>query len=178
MAKTFPWPTVGGYDLYEVQSAFQKSIRRSLENDSLFWGTELYMSEYESIAWNRMKIIASEDIGIADPDACVRISVLYENWKRDKKAGESKLYFIHAILTLVRAKKSRIVDHALITFFDGNRSHRDVPDWALDCHTAKGRSMGRGVDHFFEFGSILDPSIEHEDAYKETAHKIRRRKEY
>jgi hypothetical protein len=31
MTKIFPWPTVGGYDYFEVISALQKSIRRGLE---------------------------------------------------------------------------------------------------------------------------------------------------
>ena len=32
--KEFPWPTVGGYNLYDVMSALQKSIRRGLEDDA------------------------------------------------------------------------------------------------------------------------------------------------
>ena len=42
---TFPWATVGGYDFYEVLSALQKTIKRGLRDDALFWATELYLSD-------------------------------------------------------------------------------------------------------------------------------------
>ena len=46
--ESFPWQTVGGYDFYEVLSALQKSIRRCLEEDALFWASELYLSRLRS----------------------------------------------------------------------------------------------------------------------------------
>jgi replication-associated recombination protein RarA len=63
--REFPWPTVLGYDLYEVMSAMQKSIRRGLEEDALFWGTELYLSDLADQAWSRLLVISSEDVGLA-----------------------------------------------------------------------------------------------------------------
>jgi replication-associated recombination protein RarA len=126
--RDFPWPTVGGYDFYEVVSALQKSIRRGLEEDALFWGTELYLSDYADHAWNRLLIISSEDIGLAAPLASISVKNLHDLYSRDKKSGESRLYFVHAILTLVRAPKSRIADHATNVFFDGTRGPRELPD--------------------------------------------------
>ena len=126
--KTFPWPTAGGYDYYEVISALQKSIRRGLEEDALFWGTELYLSEYADHAWNRLLIISSEDVGLAEPLATVTVKTLNDLYCKDKKSGESRLYFVHAILTLVRAPKSRILDHATIAFLRGTREPREIPD--------------------------------------------------
>ena len=38
--------TMKGYDMFEVISAFQKSIRRGLEDDAMFWGVELYNSGF------------------------------------------------------------------------------------------------------------------------------------
>jgi len=64
MSKAFPWLTAGGYDYYEVASALQKSIRRGLEDDALFWATELYISDYAAHAWKRLLVIASEDARI------------------------------------------------------------------------------------------------------------------
>jgi replication-associated recombination protein RarA len=127
-AREFPWPTVGGYDFYEVLSALQKSIRRGLEDDALFWGTELYLSDYADHAWNRLLIISSEDVGLAAPLATVTVRNLHDLYSCNKKSGESRLHFVHAILTLVRAPKSRIADHATIVFFDGTREPRELPD--------------------------------------------------
>ncbi len=168
----FPWPTIGKYDYYEVLSALQKSIRRGLEEDALFWATELYLSDYESHAWNRFLVIASEDIGVADSSACAQIRALYDTWKERKKESDARLYFVHALLILVRAPKSRIVDHALITFFEGLRPHVEIPDYALDMHTRVGKSMGRGAEHFFSVGATLKNQIL-EDNYVDRARIIR-----
>ncbi len=107
-AQKFPWPTVGGYDLYEVLSALQKSIRRGLEEDALFWATELYLSDYADHAWNRLLVISSEDVGLAAPLG-IRIKGLHGLYSRDKKSEESRLRFVDAVSALVRAPKSRIV---------------------------------------------------------------------
>jgi replication-associated recombination protein RarA len=64
-----------------VQSAFQKSIRRGLEEDALFWGTELHLHGGVNQAWNRMQIIASEDVGLASPSAPILIRTLHDAWR-------------------------------------------------------------------------------------------------
>lgn len=159
MTQTFPWPTIGGYDYYEVISALQKSIRRGLEPDALFWATELYLSNYAVHAWSRFRIIASEDIGPAANSVCLIIDTLHRTWQertKDKKnpCDDAKLYFIHAVLVLVRSPKSRTVDDCLHVSFN-DRTHRDIPDYALDRHTTRGKLKGRGYEHFFSEGTKL-----------------------
>ena len=149
-------PTPGGFDPYEAKSALQKSIRRGLEEDALYWSAELAQWNTESL-WTRLKIIASEDIGLASPSAALLVRAMYENWKDASKAGsdEGRLFIQHAVLVLVRAKKSRIVDHATILAFNGELAERAVPDEAIDKHTSRGRLLGRGYQHFFEVGAKL-----------------------
>jgi replication-associated recombination protein RarA len=125
--REFPWPTVLGYDFYEVLSAMQKTIRRGLEEDALFWGTELYLSDYADHAWSRLLVISSEDVGLAST-AGIYVKVLNDMYRRNKKSGEARLYFTHAILLLARSPKSRIVDHATIVSFEGPREKRALPD--------------------------------------------------
>ena len=126
--REFPWPTVGGYDFYEVLSALQKSIRRGLEEDALFWGTELYLSDYADHAWNRLLVISSEDVGLAADSASLYVKNLHDLYSNNKKSGEARLYFTHATLLLARAPKSRVVDHATIASFEGPREKRALPD--------------------------------------------------
>lgn len=164
--------TKSGKDFNEVASAFQKAIRRGLEEDALYWGTELDQAGYGEYAWKRMRIICSEDIGLAEPALPAVIRALYDNWvdqrkKSDEKHTSERLFFIHGILLLVRAKKSRIVDHASISFYKGKRDLREIPDYALDKHTLRGKRIGRGFKHFFEEGiklvneaDIVDPYLE------------------
>ena len=174
--KQFPWKTVGEYDLYEVMSALQKTIRRGDRDAALYWATELYLSEYESHAWRRLLVIASEDVGLADPMVFVQIRLLYDTWVERKKEGDAKLYFVDAVLRLVNATKSRITDSATITFFEGERLHKNIPDYALDIHTEAGKRLGRGYSHFFTEGAKLE-SITIPDPYESQAKEIRIRKQ-
>jgi hypothetical protein len=45
-----------------------------------------------------------------------------------------------------------------------------VPDYALDKHTIRGRSLGRGVQHWREEGCVLAPESEVEDSYEDHAY--------
>jgi replication-associated recombination protein RarA len=168
-------PTVGGYDVHQVLSALQKSIRRGLEEDALYWAVELYKSNHASLAWARFEIIATEDIGPADFNAVVRIQTLHELWTKMKKNNNpgDRLFFIQAVILLVREPKSRIVDNANIVFFEGSQEKKPIPDYALDIHTKEGRVMGRGNAHFFSEGTKLENS-KLPDAYEERAKQIRK----
>lgn len=153
--------TAGGYKCGEVASALQKSIRRGLEEDALFWATELDMSNFGEYVWKRLRIIASEDIGQADPGVAVRLRALYDNWRDQRKKEDSRhaperLFLVDAIMTLCRAKKSREVDCALIVFYEGVRGLRPIPDYALDRHTGRGKAKHRAWRHFWEEGARLD----------------------
>lgn len=156
-----------GYDFFEVSSAFQKSIRRGLEADAMYWAVELHESNFGEYVWKRMRVIASEDVGLAEPLIVLQVKALYENWKEqrkdDKISGKTshRLYITHAVLLLCRAKKSRLVDYANIWHF---RSHLleklPIPEWAYDKHTRKGKRFGRGLEHFFNEASKLENAVE------------------
>ena len=82
--------TVDGYNCAEAASAMQKCIRRGLEPDALFWVTELDRSNFGEYVWKRLRIIASEDVGLADPLAAIAVRILYENWKDQRKKADTK----------------------------------------------------------------------------------------
>lgn len=173
MTERFQVITTSGHSFGEVSSAFQKSVRRGLEDEALHWGVELDMSNFGEYAWKRMKIMASEDVGLAEPHLAASVHALYMNWvdqrkKKDLKHGPERLFLVHAILILVRAQKSRIVDHALITHY-GNHIPRQIPDYALDKHTGAGRRLKRGVEHFFTDGIRLENKSDLPDVYEAKA---------
>ena len=54
---------------WELLSAMQKSVRRGQELDAGRFFFELIGDGYFSLAFNRLRVIAYEDIGLGDPIA-------------------------------------------------------------------------------------------------------------
>lgn len=170
--------TPGGYKCGEVSSAMQKCIRRGLEEDALFWATELDLAGYSEYVWKRLRIIASEDVGLADNTAAIAVQTLYQSWlqqrkKKDEKHGPERLFLVHAVLILSRAQKSRMVDHALIVMYEAPRTRREIPDFARDRHTAAGRKLRRGWKHFWEHGARLENAAKIPDSFEVIARSTR-----
>jgi replication-associated recombination protein RarA len=118
--------TINGYEFFECSSALQKSIRRGLEDDALFWAVEL--SKWKELAK-----------------------------KKDDKHYPERLFLVHAVVMLSRAKKSRYVDWQTCYAFGCHESRfRPIPDFALDKHTKSGRKLGRGMAHFIDEGCKLE----------------------
>jgi replication-associated recombination protein RarA len=178
--------TPGGYRNDEVTSALQKAIRRGEEADALFWATELELAGYGEYVWNRLRIISVEDVGVGEPEAVTQVAALYGFWtervKKEKATKknegreippESRLYLILAVQVLSRAQKHRAVDTAYMTYYEGDRAAiaREVPDYALDGHTARGRKLGRGARFFLEVSSQLENAAELEDPYRKAGHR-------
>jgi replication-associated recombination protein RarA len=166
-----------GYARGEASSALQKSIRRGLEEEALFWATELDKSGYGEYVWKRLKIIASEDVGLAWSAGPAVVHGLYHSWleqkkKKDEEHYPERLFLVHAVILLTRAPKSRIVDHALCCFYNNDEDKRPVPDYAFDKHTMRGWRLGRGFEHFFNEASKLENEAPIPDPYRERAERI------
>jgi replication-associated recombination protein RarA len=166
--------TVNGHLLPEVVSALQKCIRRGLMDDALYWAVDMYVTGYDEYCWKRLRIMASEDVGPAEPNLPATIAALYATYtdlkkKKDEAHAPQRLMLVHAVILLAQARKNRIVDHALIHHF-GNHAKlkRAIPDCALDKHTAAGKRLGRGAEHFCAEGIKL-ANESGDDPYRELA---------
>lgn len=177
----FELRTKGGYDFFQVASALQKCIRRGMEDDAMYWAVELYESNYANYVWKRLIIMASEDVGLGDPDTIVRLMALKQSYdfltiKKEKSMPE-RLPFTNAVLLLVRSAKSRYVDHAITVWWHRNATERRVMhDWVFDMHTRKGKEMGRGLDFFYsESAKIYNANkVEGEEELEQMAMSIDR----
>lgn len=174
--------TKHNYDAFEVVSALQKCIRRGLEEDALYWAYELAKSGnkgYYSWLWQRLKIIASEDVGPANFAMPILIDVLYRNWQKKK---DNDLWYTNAVIALARSPKSRIVDNAIHMLLTNDalgrwenkpipeecvveanlervkeptRFDKKIPGFAMDMHTPAGKQYGLGMKDFYEEGAKL-----------------------
>jgi replication-associated recombination protein RarA len=183
----------------EVVSFLTKSIRLG-EIDSACWAaSEIELSGYGNWCWKRLRIAALEEVGLADPQAIVIVKALHETWEafkkedqaRDRREGVKRepgqpiggsyghMCLIMATAYLARAPKSSFVVDATAAMYQGERPHRDFPDYVRDRHTLAGRQMGRGIDHFYDVSSQLTNAIELEPAlensYRERARQAAKR---
>ncbi|GAB3767788.1 hypothetical protein GCM10028818_01200 [Spirosoma horti] len=155
--------TKKGYDFFEVSSAMQKCIRRGHEDQAMFWAVELYDSGFSEYVWKRMRIMSSEDVGLAEPMMPANIWALYRMFQEQAKKKEDKnepqrLFMTHAVLLLCRARKSRMIDWSLLFHWLTHPFKKLViPDFAYDKHNERGRMLKRSWAHFFDEGTILHP---------------------
>lgn len=154
--------TEGGYRLDECMSALQKEIRRGHEKEALYWAIELN-SNFPNVCWKRLVTIVTEDIGAANPMLVNTISNLYMvvmNLRKESKTHDYDLCILsYAVLAMARSPKSREADDAVNEVLRDRRTGKfvlDVPDYAIDKHTAKGKSLGRGVKFFWSEGAKLE----------------------
>ena len=153
--------TVRGYDAAEVVSALQKCIRRGEAEAAVYWAAELDRSGYGAWCWKRLRVIVSEDVGVAWPEGPAVIAALHATYSDLRRSSRPphrlrpwRQMLTHAVLALATAPKSRAVDWLQMwAYSDAER--REIPDFALDKHTARGRRMGRGLQAFFDEGSRL-----------------------
>lgn len=164
--------TQNGYEAFEVVSALQKAIRRGDEEHALYWALELEASA-PSWLWARLRVIAQEDVGLADPTAMMIVHVSEDAYERARKAKKKglRLAVINAVLALVRAPKSRLADHAMLAM-DARRRRGwrpEIPDYAKDKHTRAGRALGRTWKHFVDEAARLENRAGIRDPYETEA---------
>lgn len=167
--------TQNGYDLMEVISALQKEIRRGDEERAMYWALEL-VPDFEKYLWRRLMVIVNEDIGIANPALLQLLPIqrdVYMQFRESSKDGSARLALANIILLMCRSPKTRIADH-LQCVVNQDRLHGkrlEIPDYALDKHTARGRRMKRGAQHWLDQGCQLNLPADLPDPYAECARK-------
>ena len=166
--------TTNGYPLDEVISTIQKAVRKQDERVAMYFALEL-IPKFESYLWRRLITIAHEDIGIANLQVVMftmENEKQYLRARQDGKSGTARLILANTILSLSRSPKSRIADEFQCAVLQ-DKLHESkpmpIPDYGLDKHTRRGKSMGRGVQHWLEDGCELIPLADLPNPYKEPA---------
>ena len=139
----------GRDDHYDVTSAFIKSIRASDVEAGVFWlARMLEAGEDPRFIARRLVILASEDIGLADPQALV-VAVAAAQALEVVGLPEAQLNLAQAVAYLAKAPKSNAVSQAIWTARDDVRRGVDVsvPSFLADAHYAGAKELGHGVDY-------------------------------
>ena len=130
---------------FDTISAFIKSLRGSDPDAALYWLAKMVRAgEDPSFIFRRMIILASEDVGLADPHA---LSVVVSCAEAFDRIGfpEGNFPLSHACLYLATAPKS----NTTMSFFDAlrevNREDAEVPNHLRDSsRDAEGFGHGEG----------------------------------
>lgn len=167
-----PWvdvKTFHGLPADHVISALQKEIRRGNTENAALLAYEMIITSpaLEDYLWQRLKVISVEDIGFGEPMAPVLIQSLFAMTAAcDRAVGERKLYAIHAVSYLCKCQKDRSSDEMInwiIHTSQAGKALPEIPDYALDMHTAAGQKKGRGRRYFFEEASRTNPELPDRD---------------
>ena len=132
---------------FDAISAFIKSCRGSDADAALYWLARMvYAGEDPRYLLRRMLILASEDVGLADPDVLVRVVACAETFDR-VGLPEGRFHLAQAALLLANAPKS----NSTMGFFDAlaaveRERDGEVPDHLKDPSRDK-EGFGHGVGY-------------------------------
>ncbi len=137
---------------YDHASAFQKSIRGSDANAAIYWLAKMLLGgEDPRFISRRLIIIASEDIGNADPTA---LTIAMNAHKAVETLGmpESRITLAQASIYLAKAKKSNEAIIAIDTAMN-DIEHKGLnyppPNHLKDSHYKDAQKYGFGVDYIY-----------------------------
>jgi putative ATPase len=134
---------------FDIASAFIKSLRGSDPDAALYWLARMvYAGEDPRFIMRRMLIFASEDIGLADPEAIQVASACAQAFD-NVGMPEGRFHLAECCLYLATAPKS----NSAFAFFDALKYVReeqsgDVPDHLKDANRDKeGLGHGKGYKY-------------------------------
>lgn len=132
-----------GDNHYDIISAFIKSIRGSDADAALYYfGRMIIGGEDPKFIVRRIIVHASEDIGMADPNAML---IAHAAWNALMTVGmpEARIPIAQAIIYLATAKKSNSVVAAVDNAFkDAERYQYRVPAHLRDTHYKGAKELG------------------------------------
>ena len=135
---------------YDILSALQKSVRGSDPDAALHYLARLLEAGDMISAARRMLVIASEDVGLAYPQAASIVKACIDS-AFQLGMPEARIPLAQAIILMATAPKSnsaiRGIDAAMADVRHGNCG--DIPAHLKDCHYTGAKKLGRGLTYQF-----------------------------
>lgn len=128
---------------FDTISAFIKSLRGSDPDAALYWlARMLYAGENPRFMFRRMLILASEDVGLADPNALVVVEAAAAAFER-VGLPEGRFFLAQAALYLATAAKS----NSTLAFFDAIKTVESEQDSGVPNHLKDASRDKEGFGH-------------------------------
>lgn len=153
VAKESTQTKVVAYDMkgdshYDILSAFQKSIRGSDPNASIHYLARLIKAGDLISICRRLQVIASEDIGLAYPQAAMIVKSLVDS-ARELGFPEARIPLAEATILLATSPKSNKAYVAIDSALKDLETMKidDIPNTLKDAHYGGAKSLGRGIEY-------------------------------
>nr|WP_290670348.1 AAA family ATPase [Ardenticatena sp.] len=128
---------------FDTISAFIKSVRGSDPDAALYWLARMvYAGEDPRFIFRRLLILASEDVGLADPHAIVVVNACAAAFDR-VGMPEGQFHLAHATLYLATAPKS----NSTMGFFDALRLVEETREGEVPTHLRDSNRDKQGFGH-------------------------------
>ncbi len=128
---------------FDTISAFIKSLRGSDPDAALYWMARMvYAGESPRFIFRRMLIFASEDVGLADPNA-IQVVVACANAFEQVGLPEGRFHLAQAALYLATAPKS----NSTMAFFDALATVEQEADSGVPRHLRDSSRDTEGFGH-------------------------------
>lgn len=145
--KGFNFDKSGDY-YYDTISAFQKSIRGSSPDAAVYYAAVLIKGGHLQEICRRLLVIASEDIGLAYPQAA---SIVYALVKSALYLGlpEARIPISEAVILLATSPKSNSSYKAINDAISDVESKNigEIPSYLKDAHYSGAKRLGRGIGY-------------------------------
>lgn len=137
-----------GDEHYDTLSAFMKSLRGSDVDASIHYLARLITAGDLQGICRRLLCSASEDVGLANPQAVVIVKACVDN-ALQLGFPEARLPLAEATIYLANSPKSNSAINAIDMALEDIRSADigNIPDHLRDAHYAAASSLGRGVSY-------------------------------
>ncbi len=133
---------------YDILSAFQKSVRGSDPDAALHYLARLLEAGDMISAARRMLVMASEDVGLAYPQAAAIVKACVDS-AFQLGMPEARIPLAQAVILMATAPKSNSaingIDAALADVCHGD--YGDIPAHIKDCHYTGAAKLGRGLTY-------------------------------
>lgn len=133
---------------YDILSAFQKSIRGSDVDGAIHYLARLIKGGDLISICRRLQVIASEDIGLAYPQAAFIVKSLVDS-ARELGFPEARIPLAEATILLATSPKSNSSYVAIDRALDDleNITIDDIPMHLKDAHYGGASKLGRGIEY-------------------------------
>ena len=156
---------------YNLLSAFQKSIRGSDPDAAIYYLARLLKGGDLISICRRLLVIASEDIGMAYPNAITIVKACVDS-AMQLGLPEARIVLSQACLILATSPKSNSSYMAINRAMEDIEStiQDDIPEYLKDSHYSGASKMGKGVGYIYPH-DFPNNYVEQEYLPKNISHK-------